>query len=90
MLMVGDTTACFDFVLREVPCIEHTRYAKTYERYYPEQLSWTSYKVIRTSTKAELDKAINSIYTERFQPMPRTQLEEMISHRHDEYFVTQI
>lgn len=90
MFMVGDTTACFDFIIREVPSIEHVRYSEGLIKNYPEQSGWSTYKICRTSTVTELDQAIADIHAGLFHPMSVAQVKKIISHRDDEAFVNEL
>jgi len=90
MIMMGDTTACFDFIIREVPSIEHARYSEDTLKWYPDISCWSTYKVKRTSSVEELDEAILNVSTGDFKAMPISQVKQIVSHREDEVFVEEL
>jgi len=90
MFMVGDTGGCFDFIIREVPSIEHTRYSEGWIKNYPEQSGWGIFNIPRTSTVSELDQAIKEIHTGQFRALPMEEVKTIISHRDDENFVDKL
>lgn len=76
--MVGDTTACFDFIIREIPCVEHTRYSEGLLRMYPRGSCWADFGVRRTSTMAQLETALQDIRSGRFEVMSRKDLNRLL------------
>ena len=90
MVMMGDTTACFDFIIREVPSIEHARYSEDTLQWYPDISCWSTYKVKRTSSVEELNEAILNISTGDFKAMPLPQVKQIVSHREDYMFVEKL
>ena len=90
MVMAGDTTSCFDYIIREVPSIEHARYSDDTLKWYPEISGWGKYNITRTSSVDELNSAISDIHTGNFKPMSVSQVKKIISHTDDESFIEEL
>lgn len=86
--MVGDTTACFDFIIREIPCVEHTRYSEGLLRMYPRGSCWADFGVRRTSTMTQLEAALHDIRSGRFEVMRRKDLNRLLSQPEGEEIFT--
>ena len=89
MIMAGDTTACFDFIIREVPSIEHARYSDDILKWYPVS-SWSTYNVRHTTSVEQLDNAILDIINGDCKAMPISQVKKIISHTDDESFIEEL
>ena len=74
------STAYFDFVVHDVPCIEHSHYGKTYYRINPNGSYMKSYGAVITSTENELVEAINMVKSQSFPVFGKSNLENMIGH----------
>jgi hypothetical protein len=86
LLMMNDTTASFDFLVKEIPSIIHTRYNEGFMKicggWFHQQLG-----VRRTSTAEELEAAIKDVKYNCFCPMSIETMKQTISHEdHDEVF----
>tara|TARA_B100000315_G_scaffold257892_1_gene308300 strand:+ start:905 stop:1468 length:564 start_codon:yes stop_codon:yes gene_type:complete len=89
VFMVSDTTACFDFLIREVPCIEHCRYSKGWLNVYPRGSWWRDVGVKRTTNVDELEQAIVKVKNGTFEVMRRDALINTIKHKeNNEFFKT--
>jgi len=60
------STAYFDFVVQDVPCIEHARYGENYCWVNPHGSYMKNYGVVKTSTEDELVKAISMVKSQTF------------------------
>jgi hypothetical protein len=78
--MIGDSTSCFDFIIREVPCIQHNRYSVGWRKIYPRGDWWGDIGVRKTDTIEELDSAIREVREGKFKPMDINNLKKKIGH----------
>ena len=75
------STAYFDFVVNDVPCIEHARYGKTYYQINPNGSYMQNYGAVRTSNEGELVEFITKVKNEFFPIFGKSSIENMIEHK---------
>jgi hypothetical protein len=77
------STAYFDFVINNVPCIEHVRYGENHKKVHPNDSYLQEFGAIKTSNVEELDKAISTVKDGTFKIMSNNSLKKHIEHNDD-------
>ena len=74
------STAYFDFVIQNVPCIEHSRYGENYLSINKGGSYMQEYGATKTETKQELNNAIELVKNQSLSKMKPDDLKSKISH----------
>ena len=78
------STAYFDFMINEIPCIEHARYGNNYYNFHSKGSYLSDFGVFKTSTVEELDNALSKVKNGTLRVMSRDSLKEHIRHENFE------
>jgi hypothetical protein len=80
VFLVGRTSAYFDYVINEIPCIEHINYCEDALKIYKRGSCLPDYGVRRTSTMDELEKAVLEAKKGTFKVMSKAKLRKITAH----------